>query len=133
MNKQVCYVHTVNPITGKPCTIRIVVTGEDVTLWQADHTISSEKEFDRIDVTEMGMISMPHEAFREIMKELVRAYTILTGASTIRGVAEAYAEQEALAAQGIADEEAEVKAKAEYEHDQEEKSRHIEDEGSPRT
>lgn len=130
MIKQIRYVHTVNPVTGKPCTIRIVVMSKDVTLWQVDQTVNSEKEFDLIDTEDVGMVSMPHEAFREVMKELVMAYTSLTGASTIRGVVEAYAEQEALAAQGIADEEAEAKAKVEYEHDQDEKSRHMEDGGS---
>jgi len=39
------------------------------------------------------------------------------------------AEQDALAAQSIAEQEAEEKARAEYEHDGDEKSRHMEDEG----
>ena len=65
--KQVCYVHTVNPITGQPCTIRVVVTEEDVTLWQVDQRVNSEEEFDQIDVEDMSMICMPREAFREVV------------------------------------------------------------------
>ena len=65
--KQRHYVHHVNPITGIPCTTRIVVTEKDVTLWQIDREIDSEPMFDEIDTAEMGMVSMPHEAFDETM------------------------------------------------------------------
>ena len=74
MNKQVRYVHTVNPITGKPCTIRLVVTGEDVTLWQADQIIKSEAAFDQIDTEDMGMVSMPHDSFSRVMGAYAEAF-----------------------------------------------------------
>ena len=67
MTKQVRYVHTVNPITGDPCTIKIVILGEDVFLWQVDQRVSSEEEFDQIDMEDMSMICMPREAFREVV------------------------------------------------------------------
>lgn len=75
MNKQIRYVHTVNPITGQPCTIRVVVTESDVTLWQVEQIVKSEVAFDQIDTEDMGMVSMPHDSFREVMK----AYLLLTG------------------------------------------------------
>ena len=65
--KQIHYVHHVNPITGITCTTRIVVTEKDVTLWQVDKVIDSEPMFDCIDSSEMGMVSMPRETFRQVV------------------------------------------------------------------
>ena len=66
------YVHHVNPVTGIECTTRIVVTEKDVTLWQVDKVIDSEPMFDEIDTAEMGMICLPHTAFRETMKRYMQ-------------------------------------------------------------
>ena len=71
--KQRHYVHHVNPVTGIECTTRIVVTDKDVTLWQVDKKIDSEPMFDCIDSSEMGMISMPHEAYLETFKRYLEA------------------------------------------------------------
>ena len=69
MLKKKHYVHHINPITGITCTTRLVVTDKDVTLWQVDREIDSEPMFDCIDSSEIGMVSMPHTAFRETMRK----------------------------------------------------------------
>ena len=88
MDKKIRYVHGVNPITGEQCTNRIVVTTEDVTLWQVDEVIDSEEEFDRIDTDEMGMICFTNEAFKRVMG----AYAIMRGEHLCLGVAPMEAE-----------------------------------------
>ena len=67
MLKKIHYVHHINPITGITCTTRLVVTDKDVTLWQVDREIDSEPMFDCIDSSEMGMVSMPRETFRQVV------------------------------------------------------------------
>jgi len=106
-------VYGVNPVTGVPCTTRVVVTAEDVTLWQVDQKIESEAAFDAVDTDNVGMVCLPHEVFKEILRQyrLWHQDQMELGITTL----EEEAEQDALAAQGIADEEAEAKARAEHE------------------
>lgn len=74
MNKKIRYVHGVNPITGIQCTNRIVVTQEDVTLWQVDKVLDTEAEFDRVDSGEVGMVCLTHTDFKKVMKEYAELY-----------------------------------------------------------
>ena len=67
MDKRIRYVYGVNPITGVPCTTRVVVTAEDITLWQVDQKIETEAEFDAVDTDNVGMVCMPREAFRQVV------------------------------------------------------------------
>ena len=67
MDKKIRYVYGVNPITGKPCTTKVVVTAEDVTLWQVDQKIESEAEFDTLDTDNVGMVCLSHAAFDEVI------------------------------------------------------------------
>ena len=79
--KQIRYVYGVNPITGEPCTTRIVVTAEDVTLWQVDQRIETEAEFDAIDSENLGMVCLPHVAFKEVLE----AYLVYPGTAVRAG------------------------------------------------
>ena len=67
--KEIRYVHHVNPVTGVDCTTRIVVTEQDVTLWQVDQVITTEAMFDSVNTNEMGMICLTIPAFDEIIDE----------------------------------------------------------------
>jgi len=67
LDKRIRYVYGVNPITGVPCTTRVVVTAEDVTLWQVDQKIESEAAFDDVDTDNLGMVCLSHAAFDEVI------------------------------------------------------------------
>ena len=67
MDKHVRYVYGVNPVTGVPCTTRVVVTAADVTLWQVDQKIETEAEFDAVDTDNVGMVCLSHAAFDEVI------------------------------------------------------------------
>ena len=65
MDKKIRYVYGVNPMTGEPCTYRLVLDDE-VTLWWADGEVD-EAAFDLLGSEEVGMICFTQEAFSEVL------------------------------------------------------------------
>jgi len=108
MDKQIRYVHGVNPITGVQCTNRIVVTGEDVTLWQVDRVLDTEEMFDAVDSGEVGMVCFSHNDFGEV----IDAYLGLRAEMVLSGKPEE-AEQAQLESEGLEAERAEHEAREE--------------------